>query len=107
MGARLLPPRLRPPGPRVAQRFPQAQRYVIASADEKIVDLAVSRCTWAQAREISICMSVFDLLGNPYPATGTIELLRYTPKKFLQAATEAGLNNEQASVGIGAAEAAP
>ena len=49
----------------------------------------------------------FDLLGNPYPATGTIELLRYTPKKFLQAATEAGLNNEQASVGIGAAEAAP
>jgi len=83
-------------------------RYVIASADEKIVDLAVSRCTWAQAREISICMSVFDLLGNPYPATGTIELLRYTPKKFLQAATEqTGLNNEQASVGIGAAEAAP
>ena len=52
-------------------------------------------------------MSVFDLLGNPYPATGTIELLRYTPKKFLQAATkQAGLNNEQASLGIGAAEAA-
>jgi len=88
--------------------MPQAVRYVIASADEKIVDLAVSRYTQAQAREISICVSVFDLLGNPYPATGTIELLRYTPKKFLQAATEqTGLNNEQASVGIGAAEAAP
>jgi len=79
-------------------------RYVIASADEKIVDLAVSRYTQAQAREISICVSVFDLLGNPYPATGTIELLRYTPKKFLQATTEqVGFNIEQASVGVGVA----
>jgi len=49
-------------------------------------------------------MSVFDLLGNPYPATGTIELLRYTPKKFLQATTEqVGFNIEQASVGVGVA----
>ena len=79
-------------------------RYVIASADEKIVDLAVSRYTQAEAREISICVSVFDLLGNPYPATGTIELLRYTPKKFLQATTEqVGFNIEQASVGVGVA----
>ena len=53
-------------------------------------------------------MGLFHVLGNPYPATGTIELLAHTPKKFLQAATEqASLDNEQASVGIGAAEAAP
>src|SRR5213079_1582413 len=50
---------------------------------------------------ISIFMNVFDVHVNRYPATGTVELVRYHPGRFLHAASEkASLDNEQASVGM-------
>src|SRR4029077_18686280 len=43
---------------------------------------------------------------NRYPATGTVELVRYNPGRFLHAASDkASLDNEQASVGWPAAGA--
>src|SRR3989449_1102435 len=54
-----------------------------------------------QATRISIFMSVFDVHVNRYPASGTIELVRYHRGKFLHAASDkASLDNEQASVGV-------
>ena len=83
---------------------PRGERYVIAPADGRIVDVAVvdePMYLKAPATRISIFMSVFDVHVNRYPAAGTIELLRYNPGKFLHAAAEkASLDNEQASVGI-------
>ena len=87
---------------------PRGERYVIAPADGRIVDVAVvdgPMYLKAPATRISIFMSVFDVHVNRYPATGTIELLRYNPGKFLHAAAEkASLDNEQASVGIRTAQ---
>ena len=83
---------------------PRGERYVIAPADGRIVDVAVvdePMYLKAPATRISIFMSLFDVHVNRYPAAGTIELLRYNPGKFLHAAAEkASLDNEQASVGI-------
>ncbi len=79
---------------------PRGERYVIAPADGRIVDVAVvdePMYLKAPATRISIFMSVFDVHVNRYPATGTIELLRYNPGKFLHAAAEKA---RQASVGI-------
>jgi len=83
---------------------PRGDQYVIAPADGRIVDVAVvdePMYLKAPATRISVFMSVFDVHVNRYPATGTIELLRYNPGKFLHAAADkASLDNEQASVGI-------
>ena len=87
---------------------PRGEHYVIAPADGKIVDVRVvdePLYLKAPATRISVFMSVFDVHVNRYPATGTIELLRYNPGKFLHAAAEkASLDNEQASVGIRTAQ---
>ena len=83
---------------------PRGDQYVVAPADGRIVAVAVvdePMYLKAPAIRISVFMSVFDVHVNRYPATGTIELLRYTPGKFLHAAADkASLDNEQASVGI-------
>src|SRR2546428_1796960 len=83
---------------------PRGERFVIARADGKVVDVAVvdePMYLGAKATRISIFMSVFDVHVNRYPATGTIELVRYHRGKFLHAASEkASLDNEQSSVGL-------
>ena len=83
---------------------PRGEQFVIAPADGKVV--AVARVDepmylGAPATRLSIFMSVFDVHVNRYPVSGTVELVRYHPGKFLHAATDkASLDNEQASVGI-------
>ena len=83
---------------------PRGERYVIAPADGKIVDVAVvdePLYLAARATRISIFMSVLDVHVNRYPATGTVELVRYHAGKFLHAASDkASLDNEQSSIGI-------
>ena len=86
---------------------PRGDQFVIAPADGKIVDVrAVDEPMYlkTQATRISIFMNVFDVHVNRYPATGTVELVRYNPGRFLHAASDkASLANEQASVGLRAA----
>ncbi|PYO98718.1 MAG: phosphatidylserine decarboxylase family protein [Gemmatimonadetes bacterium] len=86
---------------------PRGDQFVIAPADGKIVDVRVvdeALYLKTQATRISIFMSVFDVHVNRYPATGTVELVRYNPGRFLHAASDkASLENEQASVGVRAA----
>jgi phosphatidylserine decarboxylase len=86
---------------------PRGERYVIAPADGKIVDVrTVDEPMYVntQATRISIFMSVFDVHVNRYPATGTVELVRYHAGRFWHAASDkASLDNEQASVGVRAA----
>src|SRR5882672_6642419 len=83
---------------------PRGDQYVIAPADGKIVDVRVvdePMYLKTQATRISIFMSVFDVHVNRYPATGTVELVRYHPGRFLHAASDkASLDNEQSSVGL-------
>src|SRR5213594_3952180 len=83
---------------------PRGDGYVIAPADGRIVDVAAvdePMYLAAKATRISIFMSVFDVHVNRYPASGTIELVRYHRGKFLHAASDkASLDNEQASVGL-------
>ena len=83
---------------------PRGDGYVIAPADGRIVDIAAvdePMYLHARATRISIFMSVFDVHVNRYPASGTIELVRYNKGAFLHAASDkASLDNEQASVGL-------
>jgi phosphatidylserine decarboxylase len=83
---------------------PRGDRYVIAPADGKIVDVrVVPEPTYleAEATRISIFMNVFDVHVNRYPVTGTVEFTRYNPGRFLHAASDkASLDNEQSSVGL-------
>jgi len=86
---------------------PRGEQYVIAPADGKVVDVReVDEPMYlkTKATRVSIFMSVFDVHVNRYPATGTVELVRYHPGRFLHAASDkASLDNEQASVGVRAA----
>jgi len=86
---------------------PRGEQFVIAPADGKIVDVrTVDEPMYVNGRatRISIFMSVFDVHVNRYPATGTVELVRYHPGQFLHAASDkASLDNEQSSVGVRAA----
>jgi phosphatidylserine decarboxylase len=83
---------------------PRGARYVIAPADGKIVDISVvdePMYLKTEATRISIFMNVFDVHVNRYPVTGTVELTRYNPGRFLHAASDkASLDNEQSSVGV-------
>ena len=83
---------------------PRGDRYVIAPADGKIVEVTVldePMYLHQRATRLSIFMSVFDVHVNRYPASGTIELVRYNKGAFLHAASDkASLDNEQASVGL-------
>ena len=83
---------------------PRGDQYVIAPADGKIVDIRETdepMYVRTRATRISIFMSVFDVHVNRYPVTGTNELVRYHPGRFLHAASDkASLDNEQSSVGL-------
>ncbi|HYL54664.1 MAG TPA: phosphatidylserine decarboxylase family protein [Gemmatimonadales bacterium] len=83
---------------------PRGDQYVIAPADGKIVDIReADEPMYVKTRttRISIFMSVFDVHVNRYPVSGTNELVRYSPGRFLHAASDkASLDNEQASVGV-------
>jgi phosphatidylserine decarboxylase len=83
---------------------PRGERYVIAPADGKIVDVRVvdePLYLRGAATRISIFMNVFDVHVNRYPVTGTVEFTRYNPGRFLHAASDkASLDNEQSSVGL-------
>jgi phosphatidylserine decarboxylase len=87
-----------------ARTGPRGERYVIAPADGKIVDVrVVDEPVYLKtaATRISIFMSVFDVHVNRYPVTGTVEFTRYNPGRFLHAASDkASLDNEQSSVGV-------
>jgi len=87
-----------------ARRGPRGDQYVIAPADGKVVDIrAMDEPMYVrtQTTRISIFMSVFDVHVNRYPVTGTNELVRYNPGRFLHAASDkASLDNEQCSVGV-------
>ena len=89
------------------RRGPRGEQFVIAPADGKIVDVRTVEepmYVHGAATRISIFMSVFDVHVNRYPATGTVELVRYNPGQFLHAASDkASLENEQSSVGVRAA----
>jgi phosphatidylserine decarboxylase len=89
------------------RRGPRGEQFVIAPADGKIVDVRTvdeSLYVNGAATRISIFMSVFDVHVNRYPASGTVELVRYHPGRFLHAASDkASLDNEQSSVGLRAA----
>ncbi|HXF95906.1 MAG TPA: phosphatidylserine decarboxylase [Gemmatimonadales bacterium] len=86
------------------RRGPRGQHLVIAPADGKVVSVVdTDEPLYLQlpAKRVSIFMNVFDVHVNRYPVSGTIELVRYHPGKFLHAASEkASLDNEQASVGV-------
>ena len=83
---------------------PRGDQYVIAPADGKVVDIRETdepMYVRTRATRISIFMSVFDVHVNRYPVTGTNELVRYNPGRFLHAASDkASLDNEQSSVGV-------
>jgi phosphatidylserine decarboxylase len=83
---------------------PRGDQYVIAPADGKIVDIReTDEPMYVKTRttRISIFMSVFDVHVNRYPVSGTNELVRYNPGRFLHAASDkASLDNEQSSVGV-------
>ena len=83
---------------------PRGDQYVIAPADGKVVDIRETdepMYVNTRAMRISIFMSVFDVHVNRYPVTGTNELVRYNPGRFLHAGSDkASLDNEQASVGL-------
>src|SRR5690242_2302089 len=83
---------------------PRGDQYVIAPADGKIVDIQeTDEPMYVKTRttRISIFMSVFDVHVNRYPVSGTNELVRYNPGRFLHAASDkASLDNEQSSVGV-------
>lgn len=87
-----------------ARTGPRGDQYVIAPADGEIVDvrqLDEPMYLKCEATRISIFMNVFDVHVNRYPVTGTVELSRYHPGRFLHAASDkASLDNEQASIGL-------
>jgi phosphatidylserine decarboxylase len=83
---------------------PRGDKFVIAPADGRIVDVtAVTEPMYLkeEATRISIFMNVLNVHVNRYPVSGRVELTHYNPGKFLHAGHEkASLDNEQASIGI-------
>ena len=83
---------------------PRGDQFVIAPADGKVVDIRETDEPMylnTRATRISIFMNVFDVHVNRYPVTGTAELVRYNPGRFLHAASDkASVDNEQSSVGL-------
>lgn len=83
---------------------PRGERYVLAAAEGKVVQVTeVDEPMYLKERalRVSVFLSVFDVHVNRYPVDGTVELVRYSPGKFLHAASaKASLDNEQASIGL-------
>ena len=83
---------------------PRGDQVVIAPADGKVVliqEVDEPAFMGGRARRVSIFMNVFNVHVNRYPVTGTVQYVKYSPGKFLNAAVEkASVENEQSSVGI-------
>jgi phosphatidylserine decarboxylase len=86
---------------RLGQR---GDRVVVAPADGKVVMITeVDEPTFMHGRatRLSIFMNVFNVHVNRYPVSGTVQYVRYTPGRFLNAMAEkSSLDNEQMSVGL-------
>ena len=86
---------------RTAER---GDRLVVSPADGKVMMIAeVEEPAFVRgpAVRISVFLNIFNVHVNRYPVGGTIEYLKYTPGKFLNAAgARASLENEQMSIGI-------
>jgi len=84
--------------------IPAGEQLVLSPADGKIVDIStVHEPLFIQgpALRISIFMSITDVHVNRAPVTGTVQLVRHTPGKFLQAfRPEASDVNENILMGI-------
>jgi phosphatidylserine decarboxylase len=82
----------------------RGERVVVAPADGKVVMITeVDEPTFIHGRaaRISIFMNVFSVHVNRYPVSGIVKYVRYSPGKFLNAATEkSSADNEQMSVGL-------
>ena len=83
---------------------PRGDHLIIAPADGLVVSIIPidePDVIGGAATRVSIFMNVFDVHVNRYPATGEITFRRYTPGKFVNAATEkAAIENEQSDVGL-------
>ena len=83
---------------------PRGDGYVISPAQGhvvSVVDVDEPGYLKGPATRVSIFLSVFDVHVNRYPVTGTVELVKYHPGKFLHAGKDkASLDNEQAAIGI-------
>ena len=83
------------------------ERMIVAPADGKVVSVVETdepAYHGGRALRISIFMNVFDCHVNRYPVGGSVDYRHYNPGKFGHAGAEkSSLDNEQASVGVGAA----
>jgi phosphatidylserine decarboxylase len=82
----------------------RGERVVVAPADGKVVMITeVDEPTFIHGRaaRVSIFMNVFNVHVNRYPVSGVVQYVRYSPGKFLNAATDkSSADNEQMSVGL-------
>jgi phosphatidylserine decarboxylase len=82
----------------------RGERVVVAPADGKVVMITeVDEPTFIHGRaaRVSIFMNVFNVHVNRYPVSGVVKYVRYSPGKFLNAATDkSSADNEQMSVGL-------
>ena len=82
----------------------RGDRIVVAPADGKVVMITeVDEPTFLHGRaaRVSIFMNVFSVHVNRYPVSGVVKYVRYSPGKFLNAATEkSSADNEQMSIGL-------
>jgi phosphatidylserine decarboxylase len=84
------------------------ERVIVAPADGKVVSVIETdepAFHGGRALRISIFMNVFDCHVNRYPVGGTVAYRHYNRGRFGHAAAEkSSLDNEQASVGVAAAQ---
>ncbi|HSQ30377.1 MAG TPA: phosphatidylserine decarboxylase family protein [Gemmatimonadaceae bacterium] len=82
----------------------RGEQLVIAPADGKVVMITeVDEPTFLKERAIrvSIFMNVFNVHVNRYPVSGIVRFVERKAGRFMNAAaSEASLENEQASIGI-------
>lgn len=86
------------------RRGPKGSDLVVAPADGKVIDIAVSdEASYlnGEALKISIFLSLFDVHVNRYPVSGGIKHRSYNPGRFEPAwRNSASRSNEHASTGI-------
>ncbi len=83
---------------------PLGDNMVIAPADGKVVQIKALReeeYLRAEAVQVSIFMSPFNVHVNRFPVSGTVGYYRYFPGEFLVAFDEkASLRNERTHIGV-------
>jgi phosphatidylserine decarboxylase len=82
----------------------RGEHLVVSPADGKVMmvtEVEEPSYLTGPAIRISIFLNIFNVHVNRYPVAGAVEMVRYTPGKFFNAAADkASLENEQMSVGI-------